>query len=303
MGKFEDMALLVEIVRAGGLAAAGRRLNLSPAAMTSRLANMEKRYQTRLFNRTTREIALTRIGEDYYQAALRVIDEMGRAESALMQSDGALNGSLRIGSPSDFARQYLSPAITTFCAQHPGVKVSLYIAEDVVNLISGRLDMSIRFGNLTDSNLVTRVINHNHRVLVASPAYLRDAPALDVPDDLKNHRCLVMEREGLGMTEWKFRSGSGKASVLVTPAMVCNDGAILRQWSLSGAGIVCKSWWDVKDDIERGKLCVLFPDIFLGFSESDNESVGLQFVYPEGIQLPVIVRTFSDFFIEWLEKV
>ncbi len=301
MGKFEDMALLVEIVRAGSLAAAGRRVNLSPAAMTSRLANMEKRYQTRLFNRTTREMALTRIGEEYYQAALRVIDEMNRADSALTQTGGELNGSLRIGSPSDFARQYLSRAISDFCSLHPQVKISLYIAEEVVNLIAWQLDMSIRFGNLPDSNLVTRAINHNHRVLVAAPEYLHHAPPLQVPGDLQHHRCLVMERERLGMTTWKFRVNNQKISVQVPPAMVCNDGAILRQWALDGAGIACKSWWDVKNDIASGRLTVLFAESFLGFSDSDNESVGLQFVYPEGVLMPVIVRSFSDFFISWLE--
>ncbi|WP_044859827.1 LysR family transcriptional regulator, partial [Enterobacter ludwigii] len=110
MGKLEDMALLVEVAEAGGLSAAGRRLSLSPATMTARLKAIEERYQTRLFHRSTRAISLTRAGEEFYHAALRVLEEMHHAESLLAQKEGVLSGNIRLSAPSDFGRQYLSPA-------------------------------------------------------------------------------------------------------------------------------------------------------------------------------------------------
>lgn len=242
MGKLEDMALLVEVVEAGGLAAAGRRMNLSPATMTARLKALEERYQTRLFNRFTRAIALTRAGEEFYHAALRVLEEVAQAESTLTQKEGVLSGSLRISAPSDFGRQYLSPALLDFSHLHPEVRSAVYLSENVVDLIASRLDMSIRFGNLPDSNLVTRYIRPNSRVLVASKRYLESHGLPQHPDELHQHRCLVMEQRGTLMNEWRFERQDAPATVRVTPAMVCDDGALLRQWVLAGAGIASKSW-------------------------------------------------------------
>lgn len=302
MGKLEDMTLLVAVVDAGGLAAAGRRMNLSPATMTARLKVLEERYQTRFFNRSTRAIALTRSGEEFYYAALRVLEEVELAESKLMQKEGILSGTLRIAAPSDFGRQYLSPALLDFSRQHPEVKSSLYLSEDVVDLISLRLDMSIRFGNLPDSNLVTKVIRQNYRVLVASPAYLHTHGEPHSVQDLAGHRCLVMERRGTLMNEWRFEAEGEMQSARVTPAMVCDDGALLRQWVLAGAGIASKSWWDVKRDVEQGRLKVLLADSFIGFSRHDKKQVGLQFVYPQRRFQPLQVSMFSEFFINWLDN-
>ncbi|MCE0847636.1 LysR substrate-binding domain-containing protein [Buttiauxella sp. A2-C1_F] len=302
MGKLEDMTLLVAVVDAGGLAAAGRRMNLSPATMTARLKALEERYQTRFFNRSTRAIALTRSGEEFYYAALRVLEEVELAESKLMQKEGILSGTLRIAAPSDFGRQYLSPALLDFSRQHPEVKSSLYLSEDVVDLISLRLDMSIRFGNLPDSNLVTKVIRQNYRVLVASPAYLLAHGEPHSVQDLAGHRCLVMERRGTLMNEWRFEAEGEMQSARVTPAMVCDDGALLRQWVLAGAGIASKSWWDVKRDVEQGRLKVLLADSFIGFSRHDKKQVGLQFVYPQRRFQPLQVSMFSEFFINWLDN-
>ncbi|EPY7203735.1 LysR substrate-binding domain-containing protein [Klebsiella quasipneumoniae] len=302
MGKLEDMALLVAVAEAGGLSAAGRRLSLSPATMTARLKAMEERYQTRLFHRSTRAITLTNAGEDFYHAARRVLEEARHAESLLTQKEGVLSGDIRLSAPSDFGRQYLSPAIVDFTRRHPEVTFSVYLGERVEDLVANRLDMSIRVGNLPDSSLAIRHIRPNRRVLVASTAYLaaRGTPAS--PEALHHHRCLALERHGVVMNEWRFEEAGKEQVIRVTPAMVCDDGALLRQWALSGAGIAGKSWWDVKRDVEEGRLQVLFADRFTGFSRLDRKEVGLQFVFPQRKLQPPQVSAFMAFFIDWLER-
>ncbi|EOD9048494.1 LysR family transcriptional regulator [Klebsiella quasipneumoniae] len=302
MGKLEDMALLVAVAEAGGLSAAGRRLSLSPATMTARLKAMEERYQTRLFHRSTRAITLTNAGEDFYHAARRVLEEARHAESLLTQKEGGLSGDIRLSAPSDFGRQYLSPAIVDFTRRHPEVTFSVYLGERVEDLVANRLDMSIRVGNLPDSSLAIRHIRPNHRVLVASTDYLaaRGMPAS--PEALHHHRCLALERHGVVMNEWRFEEAGKEQVIRVTPAMVCDDGALLRQWALSGAGIAGKSWWDVKRDVEEGRLQVLFADRFTGFSRLDRKEVGLQFVFPQRKLQPPQVSAFMAFFIDWLEE-
>ncbi|MEH5556417.1 LysR family transcriptional regulator [Klebsiella variicola] len=300
MGKLEDMALLVAVAEAGGLSAAGRRLSLSPATMTARLKAMEERYQTRLFHRSTRAITLTRAGEDFYHAARRVLEEARHAESLLTQKEGVLSGNIRLSAPSDFGRQYLSPAIVDFSRRHPEVTFSVFLGERVEDLVANRLDMSIRVGNLPDSSLAIRHIRPNHRVLVASEAYLATHGTPAALDELHHHRCLALERHGVVMNEWRFEEAGKERVVRVTPAMVCDDGALLRQWALSGAGIAGKSWWDVKMDVEEGRLQVLFAERFTGFSPLDRKEVGLQFVFPQRKLQPPQVSAFMAFFIDWL---
>ena len=300
MGKLEDMALLVAVAEAGGLSAAGRRLSLSPATMTARLKAMEERYQTRLFHRSTRAITLTRAGEDFYPAARRVLEGARPAESLLTQKEGVLSGNIRLSAPSDFGRQYLSPAIVDFSRRHPEVTFSVFLGERVEDLVANRLDMSIRVGNLPDSSLAIRHIRPNHRVLVASEAYLATHGTPASLDELHHHRCLALERHGVVMNEWRFEEAGKERVVRVTPAMVCDDGALLRQWALSGAGIAGKSWWDVKRDVEEGRLQVLFAERFTGFSPLDRKEVGLQFVFPQRKLQPPQVSAFMAFFIDWL---
>lgn len=300
MGKLEDMALLVAVAEAGGLSAAGRRLSLSPATMTARLKAMEERYQTRLFHRSTRAITLTRAGEDFYHAARRVLEEARHAESLLTQKEGVLSGNIRLSAPSDFGRQYLSPAIVDFSRRHPEVTFSVFLGERVEDLVANRLDMSIRVGNLPDSSLAIRHIRPNHRVLVASEAYLATHGTPASLDELHHHRCLALERHGVVMNEWRFEEAGKERVVRVTPAMVCDDGALLRQWALSGAVIAGKSWWDVKRDVEEGRLQVLFAERFTGFSPLDRKEVGLQFVFPQRKLQPPQVSAFMAFFIDWL---
>ncbi|EPR8402739.1 LysR family transcriptional regulator [Klebsiella variicola] len=300
MGKLEDMALLVAVAEAGGLSAAGRRLSLSPATMTARLKAMEERYQTRLFHRSTRAITLTRAGEDFYHAARRVLEEARHAESLLTQKEGVLSGNIRLSAPSDFGRQYLSPAIVDFSRRHPEVTFSVFLGERVEDLVANRLDMSIRVGNLPDSSLAIRHIRPNHRVLVALEAYLATHGTPASLDELHHHRCLALERHGVVMNEWRFEEAGKERVVRVTPAMVCDDGALLRQWALSGAGIAGKSWWDVKRDVEEGRLQVLFAERFTGFSPLDRKEVGLQFVFPQRKLQPPQVSAFMAFFIDWL---
>ncbi|HCU0888810.1 TPA: LysR family transcriptional regulator [Raoultella ornithinolytica] len=302
MGKLEDMALLVAVVEAGGLSAAGRHMGLSPATMTARLKAIEERYQTRLFHRSTRAITMTRAGEEFYHAALRVLDEMNHAESLLTQKEGVLSGNIRISAPSDFGRQYLSPALLDFSRLHPAVKTSVYLGESVKDLVANRLDMSIRFGNLPDSSLVVRNIRPNHRVLVASANYLRAAGTPGAIEDLHHYRCLALELRGMVMNEWRFEHDGKQSTLRFTPAMVCDDGALLRQWVLADAGIASKSWWDVKRDVEQGRLQLLFAESFIGFSRLDKKNVGLQFVYPQRRLQPLPVTAFTRFFIDWLEN-
>jgi DNA-binding transcriptional LysR family regulator len=288
------------VVKTGGLAAAGRQIGLSPASMTSRINALERHYSTRLLNRTTRKISLTDAGQRFYNACLRVMAEVKTAEALLQSNKETLSGQLRVTATSDFGRQFVAPALSEFVNQNPDVVPYLHLTDGLMNLVEHGFDLAIRFGNLADSNLIVRQLADNRRVLVASPKYLEQFGVPEQPKDLEQHRCLVMERFGEPLNEWRFHSDAGHQVIKVNQAFISNDGAIIRQWALAGTGIAYKSIWDVKRDIAKGKLITILDDFVLGFQQSDRDNTGLQLVYPSRQYLPRQVSGFIEFFQESL---
>ena len=300
MSKIDDMFLFVQVVKAGGLASAGRQIGLSPASMTVRINTIEQNYNTRLLHRTTRKISLTDAGQRFYEACLRVLAEVESAEMLLQNDKEYLTGQLRITAPSDFGRQYVAPALAEFAQRHSAINSSLHLTDGVINLVEHGYDLAIRYGNLPDSNLIVRRLADNHRVLVATPDYLKQHGIPKQPKDLEQHSCLVMERLGEPLNEWRFYFDGERQNIKVSQALMSNDGAIIRQWALVGAGIAYKSIWDVKDDLSSGKLVTVLADFVLGFQESDNKTTGLQITYPSRKYLPTQVTGFIEFFKDYL---
>jgi DNA-binding transcriptional LysR family regulator len=300
MSKIDDMFLFVQVVKAGGLASAGRQIGLSPASMTVRINTIERNYNTRLLHRTTRKISLTDAGQRFYKACLRVLAEVESAEMLLQNDKEYLTGQLRITAPSDFGRQYVAPALAEFAQRHSAINSSLHLSDGIISLVEHGYDLAIRYGNLPDSNLIVRRLADNHRVLVATPGYLKQYGIPKQPKDLAQHSCLVMERLGEPLNEWRFYFDGECQSIKVSQALMSNDGAIIRQWALVGAGIAYKSIWDVKDDLSSGKLVTVLDDFVRGFQENDNKTTGLQITYPSRKYLPKQVTGFIEFFKDYL---
>jgi DNA-binding transcriptional LysR family regulator len=300
MSKIDDMFLFVQVVKAGGLAVAGRQIGLSPASMTARINAIEQNYNTRLLHRTTRKISLTDAGQRFYEACLRVLAEVENAEMILQNDKVNLAGQLRITAPSDFGRQYVAPALAEFAQRHSAITSSLHLTDGVINLVEHGYDLAIRYGNLPDRNLIVRRLADNYRVLVATPDYLNQYGIPEQPKDLMQHRCLVMERLGEPLNEWRFYFDGEHQTIRVKQALISNDGAIIRQWALVGAGIAYKSVWDVKGDLSSGKLVTVLDGFVVGFQEGDNKSTGLQIIYPSRKYIPKQVAKFIEFFKDYL---
>ncbi len=301
MAKIDDIALFVQVVKAGGLAAAGRQIGLSPASMTARMKALEARYNTRLLNRSTRSISLTAAGQRFYEACVRVVADVAEAEAVLQDGKQDYSGQLKVTAPSDFGRQFVAPALAEFVTEHPQVKPYLHLSENMVNLIEEGFDLGIRHGNLPDSNLMMKSLaTNNRRVLCASPKYLQKYGIPQQPEDLEQHRCLVMERLGEQLNQWRFQSEQRTITIRVNAALLGNDGALMRQWALLDCGIALKSIWDVNQDLAAGRLLTVLNDYVVGAYLGDNKRVGLQILYPSRQYLPRQVSGFIESFLKYM---
>ncbi|WP_420591100.1 LysR family transcriptional regulator [Bacterioplanoides sp.] len=299
MDKFSDMTLFVSIVKNQGLAAAGRELGLSPATVTARLQSLEDRYGVKLLNRSTRHISLTDSGAMYHQACLEIIDSVKETENLLQTGTKEVRGALKISAPRDIGKQYISPIVSEFSQLYPDVIPYLYLNDNLSNLAESGLDIVIRYGELADSSLISRKLAPSRRVLCASPQYLAKKGTPITPQDLAHHDCLVMVRSNEELKTWHFQDEEQHNAVTVVPTRFSDDGEVIRQWALDGAGIALKSILDVQEDIKQQRLVTVLNGYMKNFNASTSAvGVDLNVIYLSRKYQPRRVRLFLEFLIE-----
>lgn len=262
MDNLGDIRLFVEAASQGGLSAAGRKLGLSPAAASARLVKLEATLNTRLFERTTRQLRLTEEGAMFLVHCQQALDALDDGHAALQAGNSAVAGKLRIAATSDFGRNVLSGWLDEFNAAHPHITYALTLGDAIANLLQDDLDLAIRFGEPPNSSMIARRLASNRRVLCASPAYIAAKGEPAHPSELDRFDCILMRSASGVVGEWRFHREAESVSYVVPAAAAreTNDGAIARAWALDGRGIAMKSVWDIGADLREGRLRIVLPD-------------------------------------------
>ena len=282
-----NIALFLQIVEKGSLAAAGREAGLSPTTVSERLAALEVHFGVVLLNRTTRAISLTDEGRTLLEGAKFVLSEVEELETRIRLGAQTLSGPIRVSAPIDLGRTVVSAEIDQFLSENPATSVELLLADGYVDIVGQGVDIAVRFGVITDSSLRVRSLGQKRRVVCAAPAYLEKHGAPKNPADLKTHNCLVM-RFGQNLDNvWRFGPAAMQQIVTVRGNRVANDGALVRQWCLAGHGIMLKSELDVGADIRAGNLLELLADYA-------PPPTPLQMLFPPSRSQPRRVRALAD---------
>ena len=287
MGQFRQIATFVEVVARGSLSAAARAEGIAPAMIGRRLDALEQRLGVKLLQRTTRKLALTDEGSAFLEDCQRILTDLEEAETAVAARSAKASGHLLVSAPAGFGRQHVAPLLPSFLAEHREVTVNLNLNDRVVDVVGEGVDVAIRIASLSDSNLVAVKLADNHRVVVASPAYLRRHGAPESLADLAGHNCLAISSEG-SQRGWTFREHGKLVTLKVAGNMVCNDGEVLHDWALAGKGLAWRSMWEVGVEIQAGRLrTVLDP-----YAAPGND---IHAVFAQRRHLPLRIRALVDF--------
>ena len=287
MDRLHEIEVFIAVADAGSFAKAGKRLRLSPPAVTRAISALEDRLGARVFNRTTRSLTITEVGERFLHSARRVLSDLDTAEKEAVGEAAAPAGHLTVTTSVTFGRSALAPVVGDFLSQHPRVTASVLLVDRVVNLVEEGIDVAVRIGRLTDSNLVAKRIGSVHRLLVASPDYLAKRGAPTSPADLKLHPVIAFT--GLIQNrEWRFLEGQRTGSVSLHPTFEINDAAAAIRAAEMGHGITTALSYMVCDQIRAGKLAPVLDTFTL-----PPQPVHL--VYPHARLVAPKVRAFIDF--------
>lgn len=259
--KLGDILLFVEAAELGSLSAAGRKLGLSPAAASARLAKLEASLRTKLFNRTTRSLRLTNEGRIYAHHCRIAIDGLADAEAALLAGQRLVHGKIRISASTDFGRNLFNDWLQEFSQRHPQLQLALTLTDSLSKLVEDDIDIAVRFGKPQDGDLIARPLAPNWRILCAAPSYLAQYGTPQTPEDLAQHQFIVLVNNDGPLNNYHFGHKGRQWTELVPmeQAWETNDGALARSWALSGYGITRKTIWDAAADVRAGRLQVVLP--------------------------------------------
>lgn len=255
MDRLDALKALIVMVEEGGLAAAGRRVGRSPAAMTRILAALEVQAGARLFERTTRRLRLTEAGNRYVKAARRVLAEVD-ALADFAHAETVPAGLLTLTAPRVAGAEILRPILHAFLDDHPRIQARLLLLDRVTNLVEEGFDAALRLAHLPDSGLMALRVGSVRRVVCASPAYLTKHGPIERPADLKMHDVMGLA-ESRQEASWNF--GRGR-TVHLHPRLAMNSIAGARASAIEGRGVARLLSYQIADDVRAGRLVVLLKD-------------------------------------------
>lgn len=286
MDKFKAMKTFVHIVEAGSLTGAAERLGVSLTAVVRTLAALEQEIGVRLLNRTTRRIALTDEGREYFERCRRLLADLEEAENALSDRQLTPSGRLAITAPVMFGRLHVAPVVTDFLVAYPEMRARLLLLDRVIDLLEEGIDLAIRIGPLPDSSLVAIPLGATGRVVCASPDYLARHGMPRHPADLVEHRAIRFT--GLSSSsDWAFVRGSETQKVAVADSFAANQVDVALDACRKGLGCGRFLAYQVRELEAGGQLVRVLRDW-------EPEPVSVSLAYPHSRLLSPRIRAFVD---------
>jgi len=285
---FEGLAIFAKVVELRSFAAAASELALSKATVSKAVTRLEQRLGARLFNRTSRRLALTDAGQKLSVRAATLLADGEAAENETLAQSVAPRGLVRLAVPMTFGVRAVAPILPEFLQHYPEVTIDLHLSDAMVDLVGEGFDAGLRIASLPDSSLIARRLCAMPRYTVASPGYLAQHGRPTHPMHLAQHRCLgyaYLSTQGV----WHYTNAAGE-QVSVRPAgpLRVNNGEALMPALLAGLGIADLPDFLVGDAIASGKVEVILQ----GWKQTEGS---VHLVMPAGGPRPARVEVLADF--------
>jgi DNA-binding transcriptional LysR family regulator len=289
----EGFAVFAKVAELRSFVLAAKDLELSKATISKAIARLEKKLGARLFNRTSRRLALTDAGQRLADRAGRILAEGEAAESEALAQSASPRGLLRLAVPMSFGLKEVAPLLPEFFAKYPEISVDLHLSDAVVDLIGAGFDAALRIAALPDSSLRARRLRDVNRYLLAAPAYLKRHGRPTHPRDLTRHACLCYAYLPTPDV-WSFVNDAGEeVQIRPTGPLRANNADALAPALFAGLGLAVQPDFVVGDALADGSLEVVMPDW-------SPPPIALHLIMPPGGPRPARVEALAAFLVESL---
>lgn len=256
---------LTVLAQQGSYTGAATRLGVSKAAMSQRIAELERAAGVSLVQRTTRSVRLTEAGQRLVEQTRGQYEDIAQSFAGVRDSAGIARGVLRVTAPVAFARQQLVPHLSTFLRANPEVRVQLEVSDRLSSLASEGFDLAIRHSATAPETHVAWTLCRTRSLIVATRAYLRRRGTPEAPAELAQHDCLFYPR-AQEAPAWTFertgarRPASGRVTVPISGPFAANNSETLRDAALDDLGIALVPDFSVQGALSSGKLIRVLPE-------------------------------------------
>lgn len=282
---------LTVLAEQGSFTRAAERLDVSKAAMSQKIKELEHFAGVPLVSRTTRSVRLTPDGEKLVGELRAPFLQIEQSIYSVRDAAGPLRGRVRVTAPVAFSRQQLVPHITAFLRQHPQVRIQLEVSDRLVSLASEGFDLAIRHSDSLPDTHVAMPLCATRTLVVASKAYLAAHGIPESPQDLQHHQCLYYPR-GTESPCWTFNAREGDSAavtVAVAGLFATNNSESIRDAAIDGLGIALLPDFSAQAALKEGLLVEVLPEWQATGAFADS----LWIVRPWSAQVPRAVSEFS----------
>jgi DNA-binding transcriptional LysR family regulator len=269
---------------------AAAQLGMAAPTMSQTIRALEERLGVRLFNRTTRSVALTEAGAQLLSEVRPILARLAEALEGVNSFRERPMGSLRITVARPFATRVVAPLLPPFLAAFPEIRLEVVVEDARADIVKGGFDAGIRVGYQVERDMTMLRITEPYRMLaVAAPAYLASRPAVREPSDLHAHNCIQVRAPFDGvLIPWQFVHGDQRTEIAVEGNLTVNDAEVWLHCVLDGVGVAYLPEPMVAPHIARGELANLLPDW-------SGERSGVFLYHPSRRQPPAPLQALIDF--------
>ena len=290
MDQLEAIRMFVRVVDSGSFSAVAREAGVGQPAVSKQIAALEARLGAQLLRRTSRSLSVTEAGQDFYESAVRVVDDLETAVSRIGRGQTAPSGLIRVTVAPVFGRLHVLPSLGEFFARFPHIVVEVVVTDRAVDLVQEGIDVAIHNGPLTDSTVVARTIAATPVVTVATPEYLKRHGEPKSPGGLDGHECITFVSGGAARP-WRFKAKFGEIVHQPKGRLRTNDAEQIRAAVLAGLGVAHTPGWLFTREIASG-------DVRRMLRKYERDPLAISAVHPGGRRLATKVRVFIDFLVE-----
>ena len=284
-----DLATFLAIARHRSLRKAADEIGVTPSAVSHSLRTLEDKLGVRLFNRTTRSVALTEAGERLRGRVAPAFRDIDDALEDLNTFRDTPTGKLRINAGRDSTEYILLPMVVRFLAAYPGINVEIVVENALIDIVAGGFDAGVRSGEVLQQDMIAVPLGPRRRfACVASPDFFRRHPKPQAPKDLMNRPCIRYRFASGRFYEWDFERDGARLSVEVDGHLTLGESALAVRAALDGAGIAFTYEGEVEEYVAQGRLVRVLEDW-------SPRHAGHYLYYPSRRHLPSTLRAFIDF--------
>ena len=283
----EDLHVILKVAEFRNITAAATNLDMSTATASAAVKRVENALGVELFIRTTRRLRLSSAGEKYIPQCEQALLMLDQAKQNMKDEQNIIDGELRIALSSDLGRNLVTPWLDEFMETYPDVSLRSNISDSNIDFYRDSVDMALRYGSPSDTNLYGFKICNVPRLLCATREYLDKYGTPKHPHDLPSHNGLFYQLYDIIHDVWEFTHQGTAYKIKMSGNRASNDGDLVRRWCVAGKGLAAKSCLDMSTDLLSGNVINIMPE----FKPTPTE---LWLIFPSRQLITPAVRLLRD---------